>query len=77
MAGSPPDSGHTGGEITCAADRPWQLCGGDACPGERAASGPQHAPDGRRMDSIGTRDIRLRLAISKPLERFLALVGSY
>ena len=28
------------------------------------------------MNSIGTRDIRLRLAISKPLECFLALVGS-
>ncbi len=25
---------------------------------------------------MGTRDVRLRLAISKPLERFLALVGS-
>jgi hypothetical protein len=31
---------------------------------------------GRRMDSIGTRDIQLRLAIGKPLERFLTLVGS-
>ena len=28
------------------------------------------------MDSIGARDIRLRLAIGKPLERFLTLVGS-
>jgi hypothetical protein len=44
--------------------------------GKRAASVPQHAPDGRRMDSIGTRDIRLRLAIGKPREGFLTLVGS-
>jgi hypothetical protein len=29
-----------------------------------------------RMDSIGSRDIRLHLAIGKPLERFLTLVGS-
>ena len=35
--------------------------------------GPQHSPDARRMNSIGTRDIRLHLAISKPLECFLAL----
>ena len=41
----------------------------------RAASGPQHAPDGRRMDSIGTRDVHLRLAVGKPPERFLALVS--
>jgi hypothetical protein len=34
---------HTVGEIT-----------GGAYAAERAASGPQHAPDGRRMDSIGT-----------------------
>jgi hypothetical protein len=32
----------------------WPLWSGDACAGERAASGLQHAPDGRRMDSIGT-----------------------
>jgi hypothetical protein len=31
----------------------------------------QHAPDSRWMNSIGTRDIRLHLAIGKPLERFL------
>src|ERR1700730_594831 len=54
----------------------WRLEGCDVCAVEKAASGPQHAPDGRRMDSIGTRDIRLRLAIGKPLERFLTLVGS-
>jgi hypothetical protein len=46
---------------------------GDACVAERAVSGPQH---GRRMDGIGTRDIRLRLATGKPPERFLALVDS-
>jgi hypothetical protein len=36
---------------------------------ERAASSPQHAPDGRRMDRIGTRYVCLRLAISEPLAR--------
>ena len=71
-----PISGHTKAISTCAADRPWQLCDGDACVAERAVSGPQHTPDGRRMDGIGTRDIRLRLATGKPLERFLALVDS-
>jgi hypothetical protein len=25
---------------TCAADRPWQLCGGDACAAERAGFEP-------------------------------------
>jgi hypothetical protein len=68
-------SRHNVGEITCAAGRPWPSCDGGACAGERAASGPQHAPDGRRMDGLGARDIRLRLAIGKPLERFLTLVG--
>jgi hypothetical protein len=28
-----------------------------------------------RMDGLGAGDIRLRLAIGKPLERFLTLVG--
>jgi hypothetical protein len=33
-------------------------------------------PNGCRVGSIGMRDVRLRLAIGKPLERFLTLVGS-
>ena len=52
----------------------WPLWSGDACAYESAAGGPQHSPEDRREYSIGARDIRLRLAIGKPLERFLALV---
>jgi hypothetical protein len=33
-------------------------------------------PNGCRVGSIGMRDVSLHLAIGKPLERFLTLVGS-
>ena len=74
---SPQITDITVANSTCAADvTVWPLRVRRRCAGERAASSPQHAPDRRRMDSIGTRYIRLRLAIGKPLERFLIPGGS-
>ncbi len=41
--------------------------------GRKGASRPQYVPDGRRMDGIGARYVRLCLAFREALERVLAL----